>query len=83
MYSHDVLSDLVKTDEKERLESARTAWLVKQARAGRPKLRERFLTRSGAFLVLTGHRLQARYGAGTAPRLTRDRPLPEGAPCDC
>lgn len=83
MFSYDVLCDLAKIYQQERLEEARMARLVKEARAGRPGLRDRLLVESGELLIIIGHRLKDGHGLRMQPRPNRQRTLSGGMLRDC
>ena len=83
MFPNCLLEDLATIYQNEHLEKARMARLAQEVMAGRPKLRERFLSNSGEYLIVFGQKLKARYGSKIQPRSIRQRPLPEGAPGDC
>ena len=83
MFPNHLLEDLAIIYYKEHLEQARMARLAKKVEAGRPTLRDRFLSNSGDLLILFGQKLKERYGPKIQPRPTRQRPFPEGALGDC
>jgi hypothetical protein len=82
MLSYGSLSELATTLQKERWEEARRARLVAEVRAGRPRLRDRSLSRVGSVMILFGQKLKERYEPRVQLRPVRGRHLPERAPGD-
>jgi hypothetical protein len=65
---------LVEGYQQERLKEAQIRRLLKESKAAKPGLRERFLTRSGVFLITLGQRLVERNGAKVLPPYLLDQP---------
>ena len=83
MFSYAMLNDLARIYRKERWEEARIARLAEEVRAGSPRHRDRFLSRSGELLIFVGQKLRNRYGLRVEPRLTSERALSDGLFRDC
>jgi hypothetical protein len=64
-FEFDVLAAVTEAHLQDRLKEAEIARLVRQARAARPRLRDRVLASIGGLLISVGEKLQARY----APQL--------------
>ena len=78
MFNVFLSSEMNRMYREELLREAQIARLISASRAKRPTLRDRFLLRSGEFLIQFGQKLKARY----EPRITLQPSCPDGVPCE-
>jgi len=83
MISYYLLHELATINQKEHLEAARRARLVKEVEAVRPTLRKRLVSSGGDLLIFLGQKIKEQYGAQNQSQPTRHRSLPRGVPRDC
>ena len=76
MFPNHLLEDLATIYQQEQLDKARMARLAREIERGRPRMRDRFLSNSGDFMIVFGQKLKERYGPKIQPRATQLRPLP-------
>jgi hypothetical protein len=77
-----VLFRMAQNRERELVEKARINLLLQEAKAVRPGLWARSLSKSGEFLILFGQKLKSRYEPPAQTRLALPRPCPQVTPCD-
>jgi hypothetical protein len=83
MISYYLAHELARINQKEHLEAAQRARLVKEVEVGRPRLRKRLVSSGGDLLIFVGQKIKEHYGPKIQPRPTGQRSIPEGMPRDC